>query len=106
MADHGGFIGMDHTLQMRIKSEDRDWVYTIFSSQLAIHWPDGAAPEFDTEFKTPINVFRILFAYLSENESYLNYLEDDASFMKIERGAPKGVYKYIDADGNVTFKRV
>lgn len=106
MADHGGFIGMDHTLQMRIKSEDRDWVYTIFSSQLAIHWPDGVAPEFDSKFKTPINVFRILFAYLSENESYLNYLEDDASFMKIEVGAPKGVYKYIDADGNVTFKRV
>jgi hypothetical protein len=106
MADHGGFIGMDHTLQMRIKSEDRDWVYTIFSSQLAIHWPNREAPAFDEKFKTPVNLFRILFAYLTENESYLNNLEDDASFMKIEKGAPKGVYKYIDSDGNVVFKRV
>ncbi|MBT8261709.1 MAG: hypothetical protein KJO05_02735 [Bacteroidia bacterium] len=106
MADHGGYVGMDYTLQIRRKSEDRNWVYSIFSSQLAIRWPDNQAPEYDVKFKTPVNVFRILFSYLTENESYLNNLEEDASFLKIEIDAPKGVYKYIDESGNVIFKKI
>ena len=106
MADHGGYLGMDYTMQMRRKSEDRDLVYSIFTSQLAIHWPDNQPPEFDTKLKTPVNVFRILFAYLTENESYLNNLEEDASFMIVQIDAPKGVYKYIDGSGNVIFKKI
>ncbi len=106
MADHGGDVGMDYTLQTRKKSLERDWIYSIYSAQLAIHWPNGQAPEFDDKLETPVNVFRILFSYLAENESYLNYLEENSSYIIIEENAPKGVYKCIDEDGKVTFEKV
>ena len=106
MADHGGYVGMDYTLQARKKNMDHDWVYTIFSSQLAIHWPNGEAPSYDSNLKSPVNVFRILFSYLAENESYLDKLEENSSYIIIEENAPKGVYKCIDEDGKVTFEKV
>jgi hypothetical protein len=106
MADHGGDLGMDYTLQSRRKNLERNWIYSIYSAQLAIHWPDGQAPEFDTKLRTPVNVFRILFSYLAENESYLDYLEEDNSYIIIEEDAPKGVYKCIDPNGKVIFEKV
>ena len=106
MADHGGDIGMDYTLQMRKKSMDRNRIYTVFSSQLAVHWPGGEAPEYDDKLKTPVNFFRVLFSYLTENESYLEHLEDDISMLIIEEDAPKGVYTCIDEEGNVIFDKI
>jgi len=106
MADHGGDVGMDYTLQTRRKSLERDWIYSIYSAQLAIHWPDGIVPEFDSKLETPVNVFRILFSYLAENESYLDKLQENSSYIIIEENAPKGVYKCIDEDGKVTFEKV
>lgn len=75
----------------------------MFSSQLSIHWPDGVAPEIDVHMVSAVNVFRVLISYLSENEKYLEYLQDNSSYMIINQGAPKGVYKYIDNKGNITF---
>ena len=106
MADHGGDVGMSYTLQSRRKSLERDWIYSIYSAQLAIHWPGGEAPHFDSKLETPVNVFRILFSYLAENESYLNNLQENSSYIIIEENAPKGVYKCIDEDGKVTFDKV
>ncbi len=106
MADHGGDIGMDYTMQMRKKSLERDWIYTIFSAQLAIHWPKGESPEYDNKLKTPVNVFRVLFSYLTENESYLNNLEEDISLLIIEQDAPKGVYTCIDENGKIIFDKI
>ncbi|MBE9489785.1 MAG: hypothetical protein IMY67_05780, partial [Bacteroidetes bacterium] len=103
MADHGGFIGMEYTNQIYIKTQDRDIIYSIFTSTLAIHWPNGIAPEYDTSFKTAVNVFRIVFSYLSEDESYLSNLQEDGSYVVINKEAPKGIYKYIDNNGKITF---
>jgi len=105
MADHGGFVGMEYTNQIYTKTQDRDIIYSIFSSMLAIHWPDGSAPEFDSSFKTAVNVFRILFAYLGEEERYLSNLQENGSYVVINKDAPKGIYQYIDEEGNITFKR-
>ncbi len=103
MADHGGFVGMEYTNQIYTKTQDRDIIYSIFTSTLAIHWPNGIAPEYDTSFKTAVNVFRILFSYLSEDESYLSNLQEDGSYVVINKEAPKGIYKYIDNNGKITF---
>lgn len=104
-ADHGGFVGFKSTLDTEIKQTDRDLIYSIFSSTLAIKW-NGNAPEFDNKFKTPVNFFRILFAHLSENETYLKTLQEDKSYIIIGKNAPFGVYEYIDENGNTVFNRI
>ncbi|MBU2939662.1 hypothetical protein KO494_08940 [Lacinutrix sp. C3R15] len=104
-ADHGGFVGMNTTKESLVKSEERDLVYSIFTSQLAIKWPENT-PEFDAKLKTPVNLFRILFSYLSENESYLENLQEDKSYTFIEKGAPFGVYELINEKGEVVFKEL
>jgi hypothetical protein len=103
MADHGGYVGMDFAQETEIKTQDRDLIYSIFSSILSIHWPDSDAPEMDVNMNSAVNVFRVLISYLSENESYLEHLQDNSSYMVVNDGAPKGVYKYIDEQGNITF---
>jgi hypothetical protein len=105
MADHGGYVGMKNTIEVYNKTEDRDLIYSIFSSSLAIKWPDNNSPEFDDNLKTAVNVFRVLFSYLGENEKYLQHLQSDDSYVIIRNGAPKGVYQYIDETGKVTFKK-
>jgi hypothetical protein len=106
LADHGGGVGLEYTNQTYSRIEDEAIIYSMFSSTLAIHWPDGNAPEYDTLFKSNVNVFRILFAYLGEEESYLDHLQENGSYIVINKKAPKGIYQYIDDSGKVTFKKV
>tara|TARA_R110000772_G_scaffold24108_6_gene63889 strand:- start:438 stop:1928 length:1491 start_codon:yes stop_codon:yes gene_type:complete len=106
MADHGGFVGMDYSRQIYTKTEDRDLIYSIFSSNLSIHWPNNERPEFDSQLKSSVNVFRIIFSYLSEDDSYLLNLQENASFVIIKKDAPVGVYKYIDEAGDIVFEKV
>ena len=105
MADHGGYAGYDNMLDVRIQTDDRELLYSAFSTQLSIKWPRNETPEFDDRFKTGVNLFRILFAYLSEETKYLDNLQNDGSYTIIEKNAPKGIYKVIDDDGSVTFKK-
>lgn len=102
VADHGGYVGLNYSLESGVKQTERDLIYSIFTSALAIKWPDEAPP-FDNKLNTSVNLFRILFSYLSDNKSYLNYLENDKSYTIIREGAPFGVYEYIDEDGKVVF---
>lgn len=105
MADHGGFVGMTNTSESYTKNTDRDFVNSIFSTILSIHWPNGETPEFDGKLKTSVNLFRILTSYLSENDSYLSNLQADDSYIIINFGAPQGVYEYINGEGDVVFKK-
>ena len=106
MADHGGFVGMQYTQQTYTKTQDRDLIYSMFSSNLSIRWPQGNIPAFDINFKSAVNVFRILVSYLSEDTSYLEHLQDDSSYVILNKDAPQGVYKYIDTDGKIVFEAV
>jgi arylsulfatase A-like enzyme len=105
MADHGGFVGMTNTAESYSKNTDPDFVNSIFSTILSIHWPNGEAPEFDGKFKSSVNLFRILVSYLSENPSYLANLQPDKSYILISVDAPNGVYEYLDSKGTVVFKK-
>ena len=106
LADHGGGVGLEYTNQTYSIIEDEAIIYSLFTSTLAIHWPDGIAPEFDDLFKSNVNVFRILFSYLGEEEKYLEELQENGSYIVINKKAPKGIYQYIDDSGKVTFKKV
>jgi hypothetical protein len=105
LSDHGGYVGLDYSEAMYIKTTDRDAIYSVFSSNLSIHWPNNEIPPYDDKLKTSVNVFRILFAYLSEDEKYLDDLQNDGSYILIFEGAPKAVYQYIDEKGEITFKK-
>ncbi len=105
MADHGGFVGMKSMEDSYTKSTDPDIVNSIFSSILAIHWPNGEVPIFDDKLKTSVNLFRILTSYLSENDLYLANLQPDESYITIYYGATQGTYQYLDGEGNVVFKK-
>lgn len=104
-SDHGGFVGLEYTRQHQTKTLDRDLVYSMFSSALAIKWPDNQISTYNKELKSSVNLFRVLFASLSEDDSYLNYLEDDSSFISINKDAPEGIYEVINDEGEVVFNR-
>lgn len=106
LADHGGYVGLNISSDSTIKTQDRDLIHSMFSAQLSIRWPGGAAPQFDDRFKTSVNVFRVLFSYLSEDQKYLQHLQPDESYMIIYQGAPKGVYTLLDGAGEVRFQKI
>jgi len=97
---------MEYTLQTYTKTQDRDLIYSIFSSNLSIHWPQGDIPPYDINFKSAVNVFRILVSYLTQDTSYLEHLQDDSSYVILNKEAPEGVYKYIDTEGTIVFEPV
>ncbi len=105
VADHGGFVGYEYSLESTIKQEDKTLINSAFSSALAIKWPNGNPPGFHDKLKSNVNVFRILYAYLAEDESYLANLQEDKSYIIIKKGAPKGVYEMIDAEGTFVFEK-
>ena len=104
MADHGGFVGMEYTGEIYTKTQDRDLLYSVFSSNLAIHWPDGIKRG-EAHLKSAVNVFRVLFSYLGDNKTYLDHTEDNSSYVVIKKDAPKGVYKCINDQGAIVFEK-
>ena len=73
---------------------------------LSIRWPNGEAPEIDSNMKSCVNVFRVLFSYLSGENKYLQNLQKNGSYLIIKDGAEPGVYEYIDNSGNIVFKKI
>nr|WP_321224845.1 sulfatase-like hydrolase/transferase [uncultured Psychroserpens sp.] len=104
VADHGGFVGFDYTLESQTKQEDDTLIKSSFSTALAIKWPNNDAPSYDDKLKSNVNLFRVLFSYLEDNKAYLNNLEVDKSYLMIYKGAPNGVYEVIDENNKVVFK--
>ena len=105
-SDHGGYVGFNYTMESRKKVLDSDLVRSIFSSNLSIKWPNAPDDHFKESLNSNVNLFRVLFSYLSENNTYLNQLEDDKSYMQIYEGAPFGVYEYINENGEVVFESI
>lgn len=105
MADHGGYVGFEYTRQSHTMTTDRDLIYSIFSSILTIKWPDGEVPQIGNEIKSPVNLFRVLFSYLGEEPSLLEELEEDASYIHLREGDEKGIYQYIDSNGDIHIRK-
>lgn len=101
MADHGGYVGYNFSDESRAKTTEPDKISTIFNSQLSIHWPNGETPNYDSELDSAVNVFRGLITYLSEDESYLNGLQDDSSYIMLREGIEEGIYAYVNDVGEI-----
>ena len=106
MADHGGYLGFSTIQEGNEQTRDRDKIYSIFSSILSIKWPNSDEFEADKDLKSAVNLFRFVFSYLSEDPKYLDYLDNDSSYGVIKKGAPNGVYEFINEAGEVSQKEI
>ena len=106
MADHGGYVGMGSTAENFIKTQDRDKIYSVFGTQLAVKWPETYDASLDAELGSAVNFFRVLFSWLSDSRVLLEHKEKDRSYIQLEEGAPPGVYEYIAEDGAIQAKKI
>jgi len=103
-ADHGGFVGLNHTGECSLKLEDEALVNSIYSALFAIKLPENY-PSFHIEINSPVNLFRTLFSYLSRNKDYLHFLQPNESYTRIKDGNLSGVYRIINNEGDVVFEK-
>ncbi|MDN3725185.1 hypothetical protein QRD02_12415 [Aequorivita sp. SDUM287046] len=106
MADHGGFVGLEYTDEFNHKTFGSNIVYSAFGAMLSIRWPNDEVPAESQYLKSSINVFRILFSYVSGNQKYLQHLQGDESYFVLKSGEDPGVYQYVDGNGNVNIKKI
>lgn len=95
-ADHGGYVGFEYTSQAQNKITDRKLLNSIFGAKLAIKWNGIHHSEYDAQLKSSVNLFRILFSYLSEDKLLLNNLQPDASYNSYDASDFSKVYKAIE----------
>nr|WP_321236272.1 hypothetical protein [uncultured Psychroserpens sp.] len=106
LADHGGWLGL-RSYQDMFTTKDEININSIYSNIAAIRWNGFLYEDVDTQLKSNVNLFRVLFTSLSENKDYLKNLEDDSSYnMYKENQFYNSVYKVIDTNGNVTFDKI
>jgi hypothetical protein len=91
-SDHGGWVGIENFNKMFMTTDDK-LLKSIFNNLIAIKWNDNKHNEYDKNLKTNVNIFRILFSYLSENKNLLENLESDSSYTIRQEGmfTKKGV---------------
>lgn len=102
-ADHGGFAGFTYTQEVYTKITDANLIKSIFGAQLAIKWNSDEAQEYDKDLKSGINLFRVLFSYMSREKKYLRNLQDNSSYISLSD--PQGIYKYINDRDDVVFEK-
>jgi hypothetical protein len=75
-SDHGGWVGLE-SMEDILSTKDFNLNESTYNNLLAIKWNDSNHKEYDKKLKTNVNIFRVLFSYLSEDITFLKYLEDD-----------------------------
>lgn len=79
-ADHGGFVGFSNTLEASKKITDKALLKSIFGAKLAIKWNSSQHSQYDSELKSSVNLFRVLFSFLSNDKTLLKNLESNRSY--------------------------
>lgn len=103
VADHGGFVGYDYSGQSHEKPKNRANTFSMFSSLLAIKWPENSNG-YDQNLKSGVNLFRTVFSVLSEDKSLLTSAQNDVSYLTVNEGAELGIYQVIDENNIEVFK--
>ena len=105
--DHGGYVGFKYfgeSTQKRVTN--KKLLQSIFGAKLAIKWNDDKHHEYDKDLKSSVNLFRVLFSYLSKDKSLLKNMESDKSYHYIE-SSNKSITPYaaLDENGNVNLSK-
>ncbi|GIZ10126.1 hypothetical protein FUMI01_28520 [Flavobacterium sp. UMI-01] len=104
-ADHGGFVGLSSDFEM-YSTKDKTLLKSVFSNLVAVKWNSDEHVDYDANFKTNVNFFRILFSFLSEDKQWLDALEPNTSYNFYDTNNSNKVYKAIDENGNSDFLKV
>lgn len=102
-ADHGGYVGLANLEDCSYQVKDPVVVKGMFGALMAIKWNGTNHTYYDGALRTPVNLFRTIFSYLSADKNYLKHSEADESYDFLEH--PKGIYKYIDHSGKIVFQK-
>jgi hypothetical protein len=94
VGDHGTWAGANRTESALTPDETLDKFHVF----LAIRWGDAYKGQYDDKVKSGVNLFRYVFAYLSESESILETRVADESYL-----LSNGAYKVVE-DGAVMDK--
>lgn len=104
LADHGGFVGIENYQEL-YSNNNPTHLNSTFSVLAAIKWNGYLKNNFDKELRTNVNLFRILFSVLSEDNTYLDHLEDNSVYnLNYENPFYNSVYKAIDDKGNLLLR--
>jgi len=103
-ADHGGFVGFEYSSETHTKSDKLSDLNSVFSTLLAIKWT-GDSAAYDNALKSSVNLFRVIFSFLSEDITLLDDLEENSSYLTIDNGAPVGIYKVLNNNGEACFEK-
>lgn len=101
LADHGGWVGIRDE-NVFYSTYDKSLIYSTFNTLAAIKWDDNDFSSYDAGLVSNVNVFRVLFAKLSQDKSLLDNLQDNSSYnVRYNNLFTKSVYKLIDDKGEV-----
>ncbi|HEY0092186.1 MAG TPA: sulfatase-like hydrolase/transferase [Flavobacterium sp.] len=95
-ADHSGYVGFAYTHQVFRKIHDRDSLNSIFGAKLAVKWNDPSRVSYDKNLKTNVNLFRVVFSFLSRDSTMLNHLQPDVSYHNYDGEDMGKIYKAIE----------
>ncbi|MEL6811471.1 MAG: sulfatase-like hydrolase/transferase [Bacteroidota bacterium] len=103
LADHGGWVGMTSYPDM-FTTRDEANIHSIFSVIAAIKWNGYLQEGYDQELSSTVNLFRVLFANLARDRSYLKDMEDNSSYnLHRENWYRNSVYQVINDKGEVVY---
>ncbi len=106
LADHGGWLGVSNYDQM-FTTKDETELNSIYSVLAAIKWNEYDFEDVDRSFRSNVNLFRILFAALSEDRDLLNELEENSSYNLLKESSfYNTVNQVFDSDGNFVFNKL
>ena len=100
VADHGGFVGLNHTLESVQKPLNEEEIKSVFSAMLSIKWPNELQTD-TLSFKSNVNLFRNLFYALSVNHKLIENQENNNSYIPFYDNGIADYYECIDSDGKV-----
>ncbi|GAA3569893.1 hypothetical protein GCM10022395_19410 [Snuella lapsa] len=103
VADHGGYVGLEYTLEAVNRKLNPTEIKSAFSSMLSIKWPQKINSK-GLKFKSNVNLFRNVFYSLTENKNLEKKTLEDTSFIPYFENGNYSFYKCIDKDYNIIFK--
>jgi hypothetical protein len=102
-ADHGGWgMGAYKYAQMKIFEGVPAELIALdhLGVLLAIRWPENNVPDYERDIRTNINLFRYIFAYLSESQDILTTKVPDDGFLTEGEGKDGILIKVVN-DGKI-----
>lgn len=105
VADHGGFVGLEYTMEAVKRRLTNQEAQSAFSTLLSIKYPKEMDPE-QLSFKSTVNLFKTVFYGLTDNQAFLEDLEPDSSYLPLHEDGSTHYYECIDTNGNVSYQKL